>query len=73
MCLSRCDGKRLRRFDVFGSPVGVTYNSEYRHKTGLGGCISLAFAIFFGGSVLLSLIDVLINKHYTAKTQSDYS
>ena len=73
MCLSFFSSDSLRRFDLFGSKVGVTYNSEYSHRTGLGGFISVIFAIFFGSSVLLSLVEVLLNKDYTVKDTVSYS
>ena len=68
MCLTCREGDRIRQFDVFGAPVGVTYQGQYKHKTGLGGCITILLFLFFGGQALLSLTEVVLHKNFSAKT-----
>lgn len=73
MCLSCRKGDRVRQFDLFGAPVGVTFNGEYKHKTILGGTITILMLLFFGGSVLLSLANVIINKSYTVDISDTFT
>ena len=73
MCFSCKNGEKLRQFDIFGAPVGVTYGGESRFRTGLGGCVTILLLIFFGSNMVLSLINVAINQVYTSKTNETFT
>lgn len=66
MCFTCHKGERVRQFDIFGAPVGVTFNGEARYKTGLGGCVTLLLLVVFGSNMILSLINVVLNKSYSS-------
>ena len=53
--------------------MGVTFNGQYKHKTLLGGTITILMILYFGGSVLLSLANVIINKSYTVEISDTFT
>ncbi len=73
MCLSCRKGEKLRQFDIFGAPVGVTYGGESRFRTGLGGCVTILLLIFFGSNMVLSLVNVAIHHVYSSKTVETFT
>lgn len=73
MCFNCRRGERVRQFDLFGAPVGVTFQGQYKHKTGLGGTITILFFLFFGGEALLSLIDVTLNASFSADESTSHT
>ena len=73
MCFSCRKGEKLRQFDIFGAPVGVTYGGESRFRTGLGGCFTILLLIFFGSNMVLSLMNVVLHSKYTPKTEETFS
>ena len=71
MCLTCKRGERVRQFDIFGTPAGVTYNAEPVYKTGLGGAITLFILIYFFSNFFLSLTNVFIERQFDLK-KTDY-
>ena len=49
-------GERARAIDLFGVPVGVTYNKKPVFKTGLGGIVTIVLLIYFTSHFFLSMI-----------------
>ena len=72
MCL-KSKGEGVRKFDIFGAPVGVTFNSDTEYKTRLGGCITLFMFLFFGTNMIVEMINVVIHEDYSARVTDSYT
>ena len=70
MCLS-CR-QSARSFDFFGAPIGVTYKNESTFKTFLGGCVTIALAIFIGGNLILQILGVFISPTFSSTEDVSY-
>jgi len=56
----------LRRFDLFGAPVGVTFKGESFYKTKIGGIVTLLLFLLIGSSVTVSVYEILFSRSYTS-------
>lgn len=55
----------LRKLDLFGAPVGVTFKGESEYKTKIGGTVTLLLILLIGSSVFLSLYELLFSRSFT--------
>ena len=72
MCKSSSKRADLRKLDLFGQPVGVTFNGEYKHRTALGGFVTVFLLIFFGGNMVLSVVNAIVHPEFTSKSTLSY-
>lgn len=72
MCNCR-KGERVRQFDLFGVPVGVTYNKEPVYKTGLGGIVTIFISVYFIYNLLTRLLSVIVSQKYTVQKSDQYN
>jgi len=70
MC--RKKGDLLKKFDVFGVEVGLTFNGDSNFKTKVGGFLTILIFILLGGSFFSNVITVFTNPKYNARTVSQY-
>ena len=73
MCITCKSGERVRQFDMFGAPIGVTYNAQPEFKTGLGGCITITLLIYFISNFFLNVVAVLFRNEYTFNQVDSFS
>ena len=73
MCRSLNGGNRLRKLDMFGVPVGVTFKGEPDHKTRLGGFITIFLFLLFSSNFLLYLFSMFIDPHYKQNVENIYT
>lgn len=73
MCITCKRGERVRQFDIFGTPAGVTYDAEPVYKTGLGGGITLFILIYFFSNFFLSLAQVVLHRQYKLSKTDQYN
>ena len=64
--------KQVRKFDIFGSPIGLTYNGNSTFQTALGGCAALLILLMLGGTTLQQVLDLYVNRSYNSKTSTQY-
>ena len=75
MCFKGFCRHKLRGFDIFGAPVGVTFNGASTHQTALGGTVTLFLLSIIAGSLLFELV-LLIQGNYSVKmteTETQFS
>ena len=72
MCCKCKRGERVREFDIFGTPVGVTYKGQASYQTGLGGCVTITLLVIFGGNLLSSVIALLADPRYEKTTKEEF-
>ena len=56
----------LRKLDLFGAPVGVTFKGESYYKTKIGGIVTLLLFLLCGSSITLSVYEILFSRSYTS-------
>ncbi len=72
MCKS-LNGSRLRKLDLFGVPVGVTFKGEPDHKTRLGGLVTIFLLLLFSSNFLLYIFGMFTDPHYKQRVESIYT
>ena len=65
MCTSNCR-KKVKSYDSFGAPIGVTFNGDADYKTTFGGLVTVFLFLLLGGNLALSLLEVLTSQNYTS-------
>ena len=55
MCTSNCK-KKIKIYDGFGAPIGVTFNGDADYKTTFGGLVTVSLVLLLGGNLILSLL-----------------
>ena len=73
MCFGNHKGERFRNFDIFGAPIGVTFNSDTEYKTKLGGFITILMLLLFGTNMILEMINVVFHEDYSSKISDSYT
>ena len=58
-------GERLRSIDIFGAPIGVTFNRMPNFKTSFGGLVTLILIILLGGDAIHDFITIYTDRTYT--------
>ena len=71
MCTSNCK-KKVKSYDSFGAPIGVTFNGDADYKTTFGGFVTVFLVLLMGGNFALSMLEVLTSKHYTSQQALNY-
>ena len=56
--------KSLREYDIFGTPVGLTYQGEETFKTSCGGCTAILILFLIGSGVVKELINSYRDPEY---------
>ena len=72
MCRS-LNGDRLRKVDLFGVPVGVTFKGEPDHKTRLGGFITIFLILLFSSNFLLYILRMFIDPNYKQTGEKSFN
>ena len=52
MCTSNCL-KKVKSYDSFGAPIGVTFNGDADYKTTFGGFVTVFLILLMGGNLTL--------------------
>ena len=63
MCTTSCKEK-VKSYDTFGAPIGVTFKGEPTFKTVCGGAITLFIILLLGGNLGLNLFEFLTKIEY---------
>ena len=71
MCKGKCNEK-IRSFDSFGAPIGVTFNGESNYKTTIGGAVTVVLLIVLGVNLSLNLLDLYTNEQFTRHETNSY-
>ena len=71
MCTNLCK-KRIRRYDGFGAPIGVTFKGDAYYKTVCGGIATLLMILLLGGNLALNTLDFLIKNQFEKKISQNY-
>ena len=53
-------GRKMRQWDYFGAPIGVTYEGDPTYTTQVGGIVTLLLLIIIGSNTLASILGVII-------------
>ena len=67
-----CCGDRLRRIDLFGLPVNLTYEGDFTFNTACGGLASLIVIMILLAQISLEVLDLVINHKMSYQTTYDY-
>ena len=70
MCV-RC--RKLREYDLFGAPIGLTFEGEAKYKTRVGGFVSLIICILFGGTLISNIVAVYTNREFKQNMVHKYN
>jgi len=71
MCKGKCKEK-MRSYDSFGAPIGVTFNGESSYKTAIGGAVTIVLLIILGVNLSLNLLDLYTNGRYARHETNSY-
>ena len=71
MCKGKCKEK-MRSYDSFGAPIGVTFNGESSYKTTIGGAVTVALLVILGVNLSLNLLDLYTNEQYARHETNSY-
>ena len=71
MCTSNCK-KKVKSYDSFGAPIGVTFNGDADYKTTFGGLVTVFLFLLLGGNLALSLFEGLTTDHFSSQKDVNY-
>lgn len=71
MCCKK-QREKVKEWDYFGTPIGVTFDGESTYKTPLGGYLTMLIILFIGGNALVTVLQVLFAPTYSSKTKSTF-
>lgn len=71
MC--RQKGNLLKKFDVFGAEVGLTFNGDTNYGTKVGGFLTIVIMILLGGSFMSNVITVFTNPKFNDRVVTTYN
>ena len=60
----------MRNLDIFGKPVGLTYNGKATFQTAFGGFMTLIVLLILGGIGITNFIELYIDQNYSKTTIS---
>ena len=63
MCTTSCK-KKVRSYDSFGAPIGVTFRGEADYKTICGGTVTLLLIFIMGGSLAFNVFEFLTTNNF---------
>ena len=71
MCTNSCK-RKVKHYDSFGAPIGVTFKGEPDYKTVCGGSITILLIFLLGGNLVYKLINFLLESTFTKRESSQY-
>lgn len=63
----------MRKWDIFGAPIGVTYEGAPSYKTQTGGIVTLLLIIFIGSNTFASILGAILDPKYTYHIDSAFN
>ena len=64
MCTNSCK-RKVKSYDSFGAPIGVTFKGEPDYKTVCGGAATLFLILLLGGSLAIQMFNFLTEKEFS--------
>ena len=71
MCGKACK-KKVKSYDSFGAPIGVTFKGESDYKTVFGGVVTIFLVLLLGGNLAMNSFNFLTQRSFTQQISSEY-
>ncbi len=64
MCGTACK-RKVKSYDSFGAPIGVTFKGESDYKTVFGGAVTICLILLFGGKLAINSLIFMTQTSFT--------